>query len=1029
MAMFSLRKIVFFIFFIICCGFAHSQAIDATVDREIRFLLKEKSTKDSRKRVRQFLRFLKSDKISQSEKIKIYSVLNSFGSRKLGFTNSYLVFLDVLLAFDDNDLSNKILVNCLDFLMLDKKVISNSELRLFLKKMLHFLNSDVLSSSSDFKWKCVGDFHLDFSDDKTPDLYFSDSKLLLFNAVDTVTLLNVSGRYDILENVFYANSANSSFSNDVFSVDFQMENFSLNLNKKFFKIENASLYSNKTFYGNCSGVYKNKLSGSSNYPSFMSYSTNHEFEIFEGIRILGGLELKGDVAYFNNAGDRVDFYLENAQMKYLVSSSHFQLSNDKLLCNGAQLCIKNEHDSIVHPFVKMTYDDSQKKIVFDRLSGKRGLNPIRNTFHSVNIFADRMEIDLVYDECLLFHYSPADDISVLFESDTYFDYDRYGDLLKFDFNPGGLLLEFVLSESIDSEYDITKSYSIRDFAMFSGFDIKNTLNVILELEIFGLLSYDSFSGLFKVSPWAFQFMDSEKGEYDYDNFKIESLVGIGDTVAKIDFYLNEMDIFQINKFNITNRFEFSVSPRFGQVKFIGKKSFLLDGDIYIGNFAFSGNNIQFNYSDFSFYFGSNSIMLFTDNQTDMSSSSLIHFDEAVLAIDSLDNKSGLEEINDFPKFHMTQAGYLSYLNNPVSFLIDPFQINYLQDIALKNLSFKGALYLDGLIDELIGELNFDEFGDLKTKIETIDTVSLYKGKVKFQGDLNLTSAGLFAAGDFVSDNLVFSSDNIELSSAKILGVVKNVKNGINLIESPFFTQNVSLNYFPYESSFLIKTISDKITLYSKFNFLGDLYFDGENLNGSGEFQSDYSTIVSSHHYFSTDNIMSADASCMIYNPKTLRPACFSANSVSVEQHLFSDSVFVSKSTTPFNLPLIDYSVDFDFLFFDLKSREMYFENNQLSQEGTLTTQQYGKKGFSYNALDAVYNVETNELCVSSVFPIPMKKFLIQPSNNSFCVLSNGKFPVFKNATLIKSRRLFKDKLYNNKDVSIEPNLKFTIIND
>ena len=1027
--MFSLQKIVFFLFCISSFSLLHSQTADFNIDREIQRVLKEKSSKESRKKVRQFLRFLKSDEMSASDRIKVYSVLNSFESRKIGFNSGYLVFLDVLLALDQNDLSNKMLANLLDFLILDEKVISNSEIRMFLKKMFYFLNADILNHSSDFKWKCVGDGYLDFSANKTPNLYFSDSQLLLFNAVDTVSLFNVSGRYDILENVFHANSAGSSFSNDVFNIDFQMESFSLNLNKNFFKIENASLYSHKTFYGNSIGVYKNKLSGSSSYPSFTSYSTNHKFELFEGIKMVGGLELKGDFVYFNNSGGRVAFYLKDSQMEYLVSSPHFQLSNDKLFCSGAQFVIKNEDDSISHPSVKMTYDDKEKKIIVDRLSGKRGLNPIRNTFHGMNMFADRMEVDLVYDECLLFHYSPADDISVLFESDTYFDNNRYGDLLKFDFNPGGLLLDFLFSKSIDGEYDLARSYSVSDFSLFSKFDLKSTLSIILDLEIFGLLSYDSFSGLFKVTPWAFQFMNAEKRECDYDNLKIESLVGIGDTVAKIDFYLNEMDIFRINKFNITNRFQFSVSPRFNQVKFLGKKNFLLDGDIYIGNFAFSGNNIRFNYNDFSFYFGASSLMLFSDNQIGQPSSSLIHFDEAILVVDSLDNKSGLDQLNDFPRFHMPQAGYLSYLNNPVSFLIDPFQINYLQDVSLRNLSFTGALYLDGLIDELIGELKFDKFSNLQTTIETVDTVSLYKGEVEFQGTLDLTSVGLFAAGNFVSDNLVFSSDKIELSSAKILGPVKNIKNGINLIESPFVTQNISLNYFPYESSFLIKTISDKITLYSKFDFFGDLYFDGENLNGSGEFQSDYSTIVSSHHYFSADNIMSADASCMIYHPKTLRPPCFSANSVSVEQHLFSDSVFVSKSTTPFNLPLIDYSVDFDFLFFDLKSREMYFENNQLSKEGTLTTQQYGKKGFSYNALDAVYNVEINELCVSSVFPIPIKKFLIQPSNNSFCVLPNGKFPVFKNATLIKNRRLFKDKLYNNKNVSIEPSLKFTIIND
>ena len=211
--------------------------------------------------------------------------------------------------------------------------------------------------------------------------------------------------------------------------------------------------------------------------------------------------------------------------------------------------------------------------------------------------------------------------------------------------------------------------------------------------------------------------------------------------------------------------------------------------------------------------------------------------------------------------------------------------------------------------------------------------------------------------------------------------------------------------------------------------MGDLYFDGENLNGSGEFQSDYSLIAASHHYFSFDNIMSADASCVIYDPKKPNAPCFSATSVSVEQKLFSDSLFISKSTTPFNLPLISYSIDFDFLFFDVQLKEMYFQNNQLADEGVLSTKKYGKKGFSYNALDAVYRLETNELCVGSVFPISIKKFWIQPNNNGFCVLSNGKFPVFQNATLIKKRRLFKDKLYNNKDIRIEDNLKLTIIND
>ena len=95
--MFNLRKVVFFIFFISFFGFSQSQITDSNIHREIKLMLKEKSDKNNRKKVRQFLRLLKSDRISKAERVKIYSVLNAFEVRRLGFNNAYVVFLDVAL--------------------------------------------------------------------------------------------------------------------------------------------------------------------------------------------------------------------------------------------------------------------------------------------------------------------------------------------------------------------------------------------------------------------------------------------------------------------------------------------------------------------------------------------------------------------------------------------------------------------------------------------------------------------------------------------------------------------------------------------------------------------------------------------------------------------------------------------------------------------------------------------------------------------------------------------------------------------
>ena len=47
----------------------------------------------------------------------------------------------------------------------------------------------------------------------------------------------------------------------------------------------------------------------------------------------------------------------------------------------------------------------------------------------------------------------------------------------------------------------------------------------------------------------------------------------------------------------------------------------------------------------------------------------------------------------------------------------------------------------------------------------------------------------------------------------------------------------------------------------------------------------------------------------------------------------------------------------------------------------------------------------------------------------FCFNSNGKLPIFKNATVIKNRKLFKDKLINHVDVEISSTFKIDLDKD
>ena len=206
---------------------------------------------------------------------------------------------------------------------------------------------------------------------------------------------------------------------------------------------------------------------------------------------------------------------------------------------------------------------------------------------------------------------------------------------------------------------------------------------MLNLEIFGIVDFRSFTNTFKVNQWAFDFQDASKKTFDHDYFKIESLPTASDTVADLDLILNEMNLYMIDKINLNKRFDFQLNIDQRRVTFFDDKSFYMDGVIKIGNFIFFRKNIAFNYDDFSFDFNNNSVLSFVNENLLKISSSLIYFDDGQLFIDSCSNKSGLKSLNNFPRFQVSDNSYFAYVDKAISFVIDPFQIKYLHDISLK----------------------------------------------------------------------------------------------------------------------------------------------------------------------------------------------------------------------------------------------------------------------------------------------------------------------------------------------------------
>ena len=1016
-------KVLFLSFFLCFSTLLTGQNLHKEFKSDIYYMMKGNSTFQARQETRKFFRILNSSELSEETKSNIYLVLDEFKSRGLYFNSHYIKFFNLFLSCYGDQKKQDVFNYVLDFLILNKDIYTNVQLKYLFFDIEQFVNFNILNTNDSFTWKCIGDYS--FSFDLEGNLYFNFSKsdLTLSNTNDTIHIFKADGRYHIIDHIFYGKSGASDFLNDDVFVDFKFNEFKLDLRQQFFQIKDVLMSSVGVVNTICEGVYNNKLTSSDKYPKFQSYLNNINSNLFNDLDVLSAVQMQGDNFFFNKDDSPVNIRFYDDKIEYIFTSDNFKLKNSKISASEAAFIFQNEMGSLYHPFVKFAYDYYQQQIFIDRLAGKRGLNPIRNTFHGLNIFADRLEVDLVDDNCLLFHYSTGRDINILFESDCYFDQDRYNDISTIDLDPLALLINFYKNKNIEN------SYSLSSFSQFIRLDLVNTLNLLIELEIFGFIGYDHFSKSFQIKPWAFNFLDAHFGDYDYDSFRVESLAGIGDTIAEIDLYLNMMEIYRVQKMKITNRFQLNIYPMSNRLRFFKNKSFLMDGNIDIGSFAFSGKNIRFDYDDFAFYFANNSVLSFLNNSQNQISSSLIYFDNGVLCVDTINNKSGRKQFNNFPKFKIQEPSFLSYDNNPIVFLIDPFELNYLHDMALSNISFSGSLYLDGEKSDIESLLFFNKTNNLHTFIQS-DSLDLYKGNVNLNGKLFLSEKGLFADGFFSSEYLQFISSKIELFSGKIIGKADHVSNGDSLIKTPFISNNSSLiNFSPYEKQFLIKSRDSELLIYDRFSFLGDIYFDSENLNGSGGLGFSVCNMKSSHYYFSPNDISAADAS-LVVNTAQQKQDQFISKGVSVEYDILDDFVLILQNNNTFSLPVLEYFIDYNFALIDLKKLSIDFSNNKDTDVGSLTSLKYGKKkSFTYGALSSNYNLITNELCVEGGVQLAIKKFWIQPNNNKFCILNNGDFPVFENSTLIKKRWLFKDKLINNKDVIIKPNLKHLIISD
>ena len=978
-------------------GFANSQKKpNSQIFKDLKYIYGYKN----KKICKTFNKYFKKKKFTENERLLIASLISDFDTRDF---NNYDVYLDFFqfsnsLANDKSDF----LINWLQSLFNVLSDTSDSDLEKIISNSNNFILKSTLSENSNFKWSFIGDF--DSSGRDTLRFNLDLDSLILSNDYHEIVIKNVNGVFDLRKNYIYAENGfidGSRFGIDDEKISIELFDYILDLNSRLINVENAVIKNKRYFeldFACNYSDYLSRLPKQKKFPIIESKENNLQINFFNGFYCVAGVVINKDEFVIKDPGKPLNFSYDNEYLNLSFQSDDLKIKNSLFTSNYVKTKIFfNDGDSLYHPQMKFKFDEENKNVYlrkYDYTYFKHA--PILNSYHGLNIYSDFLRINFESNTAAFVHYPNKIDNKVLFESIDYFSDKRFNDL---NYNESDNLLSILIEFSKD--FNLINNIPVVFFTNKLNLNPQSVTDILNTLEIFGFISLNNYSDTFDINKRAFDFFDSRNEKFDFDSFQIESSCLLEDTVSLIDFTNLEMKISNIEEIKLTNQHNYQIELINNNICLYGNRSFFMNGNLRFGNFLFSAKKINFNYDDFSFHFPEKSTLNIYNNKLQRKNKLIqkIYFKESSIQLDSINNKSGLETIYNFPKFLLSKNNYVLFKNQDPKLTLDPLEITFLDEIAIQNLKFSGSMFFDENLKNIRGDIFLDPQNGLT-----------FNGHVK---NLKINKI-LFCSGDAVLNNSMFILKNAQLNNSRFNFQADDIfinsksisSKTINMVEfdSGILSSKCSFKFIYSDS--IITFSSTSPFQYYDFNFYGDLKFDftkkNNNFFGKGKLSKNYLKINSNYFSFLKDSFISGNASVSIVAADGVNK--FICNGGSIEWEKSKNSLIVYRGNLDFFLPKIQLYLDFDYADIDLNKNLVQFENeiyDKISYIKLKNNFECSISKLSYDYISDVSQFSLNEKIKSS------DNFII-PSNDFIEINSLGYLSPFV-ANIIPQKKIAKEK--------------------
>jgi hypothetical protein len=883
-----------------------------------------------------------------------------------------------------------------------------------------------------------------------PVLQFDKVTLNFVTAFDSVFLRNTRGTVSLIENIFVGESGSfdwtpAGLSRD--SVICNMTSYHFNIKKPDVKADLVKLnYIGKT-PGFVPGTFEfksqsRKDSVLSTYPRFKSYQADLVITGLadENVHYKGGFSLAGNKISSSSITSEpavIEVY-QQGEKKFTAESAEFIFGQSDIISEKTKVNILQGNDSIVHQTVRMkySYEDSTQHLLLQKDKGDMRNAPYTSSFFNIDFAADMLRWDLGSDSLDIQITGARNTVPLIIESIDYYDPEDYR-LLKgigFSFHPLGLVAHYALKKRVRKFY----TGDLAQYAERNPLEIKQAIEFLKQK---GLVNYNSRTDVVQVKQKAIDLYRAFRGEEDYDNVKIHSVID-GHPNATINFNNRSMTVRGVQEFNLSDSLNVRIEPDSSVITLLQNRDMQFNGTITAGNFVMNGKGFTLKYD--SFFISMNQVdsinfflieknsrgqeirrkvnnsMVGTDS-TAAAAAGLnnIPISSGTLFISKPNNKSGKLKIPNYPRLDASRGGVIYFdrqevlggvYDRSMFFVAPPFTLDSLSNAGESIINFDGTFVSSGMFPSFKETLQMmpDRSLGFDHVIPTTG-FQLYNGEGLIHGVLTMNNRGLRGNGqiDYLAASL-FSRDFIFYPDS-VIAMGKRAKIAEKQFGAVLFPQaslpDFQMKWYPREDKMQLKNLKAPFNFYdSTARMQGILTISKNGVAGAGKLETRGTELISRHMKFEGKDFSARHARFKVKSDDPNKDL-LAGNDIRLKFNLQENYADISpeiEGTAAIEFPYAQFKTSIPKAHLDLTTQKITMSKapDVPIENSYFYATRKDLDSLHFNAERAEYNLKTQELKVSGIPYIIVADAKITPENNEVLIHENARIGTLNNTTIV-----------------------------